>query len=244
MSYDIDALAFISAATITDVTQKNAVNTLVVDLKSNSLWTKMRAIYPFVGGTATTHKWNLKDPRDLDVAYRLLFSGGGTHDANGYKGNGTTARAITYLTPSVMGQNNVHVSWRSSTLSTGNKAEIGTLISTNFCGYSFSAGGTTYLSRLNSTTLLSAPATNSAGFYQISRTGSANYISQKDSTQTTITAASTAPSTNNIILMGGPNSVDASDRNLQLVTIGTGLTASEMNILRTIENTYKTSLGR
>jgi hypothetical protein len=53
----------------------------------------MKAIYPFVGGTASTHKWNLTDPRDLDAAYRLSFSGGWTHNANGITGNGVNSYA-------------------------------------------------------------------------------------------------------------------------------------------------------
>jgi hypothetical protein len=67
---DVDALAFIAAASITDSTQQSAIDTLVKSLKSANIWTKMKALYPFVGGTATTHKFNLKDPRDLDAAYR------------------------------------------------------------------------------------------------------------------------------------------------------------------------------
>ena len=94
--FDTDAQAFITAAGITDSTQQNAVNQLVLDLKSYSLWTKMSAIYPFVGGTSTTHKFNLKDPRDLDVAYRLAFFGGWTHNANGITGNGTNTYADTF----------------------------------------------------------------------------------------------------------------------------------------------------
>ena len=97
LSYDADALAFITAASITDNTQKTAVNTLVTDLKTYNIWAKMKAIYPFVGGTATTHKWNLKDPRDLDAAYRLVFSGGWTHSATGAQPNGTTGYADTKL---------------------------------------------------------------------------------------------------------------------------------------------------
>jgi hypothetical protein len=73
---DPDVLAFVAASGVTDNTQKSAVNTLVTSLKEYSVWTKLNAIYPFVGGTATTHKWNLKDPRDLDAAYRLEFFGG------------------------------------------------------------------------------------------------------------------------------------------------------------------------
>ena len=96
-SYDSDAQAFFTAAGITDTTQKNAVNQLVLDLKSYSLWNKMNAIYPFVGGTATTHKYNLKDPRDLNAAYRLSFAGGWTHSSNGVTPNGVNGYADTYF---------------------------------------------------------------------------------------------------------------------------------------------------
>ena len=97
---DSDVLAFVAASGITDNTQKSAVNTLVTSLKGYSIWTKLNAIYPFVGGTASTHKWNLKDPRDLDAAYRLSFSGGWTHNSNGITGNGTNTYADTFYNPS------------------------------------------------------------------------------------------------------------------------------------------------
>jgi hypothetical protein len=98
-SVDTDAQAFITAAGITDSTQKTAINTLVVGLKADGIWTKMQAIYPFVGGSASTHKWNLKDPRDLNAAYRLTFNGGWTHNSNGITGNGTNAYAESYYFP-------------------------------------------------------------------------------------------------------------------------------------------------
>ncbi len=91
---DPDAAAFIIAAGITNATQKTAINQLVVDLKSYSLWDKMKALYPFVGGTATSHKFNLKDPRDLDVAYRLQFYGGWIHNSNGIQGYGAYANTF------------------------------------------------------------------------------------------------------------------------------------------------------
>ena len=98
---DPDAQAFITAAAITDPVQINAINTLVEGMKTDGVWTKMKAIYPFVGGTASTHKWNLKDPRDLDAAFRLVFSGGWTHSSTGAKPNGVNAYANTFLTPSI-----------------------------------------------------------------------------------------------------------------------------------------------
>lgn len=93
--YDPDAQAFITAAGITDSTQKTAINNLVIGLKADGLWTNMQALYPIVGGTASTHKWNLKDPRDLDAAFRLQFNGGMTHSANGILFNGTNGWADT-----------------------------------------------------------------------------------------------------------------------------------------------------
>ncbi len=82
---DTDAQAFITATGITDTAQKTAIDTLVKALKNHSLWSKLYAIYPFVGGSAATHKFNLKDPRDLDAAYRLSFNGTWTHASTGAK---------------------------------------------------------------------------------------------------------------------------------------------------------------
>jgi len=39
---------------------EGAINELVKDLKSNNLWDKMKSIYPFVGGTVSSHRFNLK----------------------------------------------------------------------------------------------------------------------------------------------------------------------------------------
>ena len=50
-----------------------------------------------VGGTATSHKFNLKDPRDLDAAYRLVFNGGWVHSSTGALPNGTTGYADTKM---------------------------------------------------------------------------------------------------------------------------------------------------
>jgi len=98
---DANATAFLTATGITDPTITSAIDTLCKDLKSAGIWDKLKAIYPFVGGTATTHKFNLKDPRDLDAAFRLAFSGGWTHANTGAKGNGVNNYATTYFNPSV-----------------------------------------------------------------------------------------------------------------------------------------------
>lgn len=120
---DADADAFISAAGITDSTQQSAIQTLVTDLKGYGIWTKMKALYPMVGGTASTHKWNLKDPRDLDAAFRLVFNGGWTHSSTGALPNGTNAYANTYLDAlSTLSSTSYHLSYYSRTQDTSKNA--------------------------------------------------------------------------------------------------------------------------
>ena len=45
---DSDASAFITATGLSGTTQKSAITTLVKDLKSSGLWSKMKAVYPMV----------------------------------------------------------------------------------------------------------------------------------------------------------------------------------------------------
>jgi hypothetical protein len=83
---DPDWGAFRVAAGITDATQKAAGNTLVVALKDGGFWDRMVAVYPFLGGSASSHKWNLRNPLDTDAAKRLEFVDAGgsfTHSSNG-----------------------------------------------------------------------------------------------------------------------------------------------------------------
>ena len=94
---DSDALSFLTVAGITNLTICSAINTLVKDLKTSGIWSKMVAIYPFVGGILSTHKWNLKDPRDLNEAFRLTFVGGGSHNTTGWLPNGVNGYADTYF---------------------------------------------------------------------------------------------------------------------------------------------------
>jgi hypothetical protein len=119
---DADAAAFLTAAGITDATITAAINRLVLNYKgvgdlnaTINFWSDQLAIYPIVGGTATTHKFNLKDPRDLDAAYRLSFSGGWTHSANGALPNGTNAFANTFLNATTLSNTDASLGFYSRT---------------------------------------------------------------------------------------------------------------------------------
>jgi len=94
---DTDSAAFITAAGLTNSTHISAVRRLVSALKYEGLWTKMKALYPMVGGTATSHRFNLKDPRAVAAAFYLDFNGGWTHDSTGALPSGTNGWANTNL---------------------------------------------------------------------------------------------------------------------------------------------------
>jgi hypothetical protein len=94
-----DAEAFINAAGITNPTEQSAIITLVLQLKGAGIWDRMYAIYPFVGGTANSNKYNLKNPQDTNAAFRLTFNGGWTYNSNGITGNGTNTYAVTHISP-------------------------------------------------------------------------------------------------------------------------------------------------
>jgi hypothetical protein len=76
--YDTDAYKFLEITQTTDTATRTGINNFVTTLKNNGLWYKMSGIYPFIGGTPYTNQFNLKDPRDLDSAFRLVFEGEGT----------------------------------------------------------------------------------------------------------------------------------------------------------------------
>lgn len=72
----------------------------IIGLNINEgLWGAYRALYGMLGGTSASHKWNWKDPRNLDAAFRLTFSGTATHSSLGYVLDGTS-HADTNFVPS------------------------------------------------------------------------------------------------------------------------------------------------
>lgn len=84
-------------AVILTQTEIDALDTLVSTLKTNGTWSKYKALYPMVGASEDGHKFNLRDPRDADGAYRLDFRGTWTHTVDGAKGDGSTAYAQTFF---------------------------------------------------------------------------------------------------------------------------------------------------
>jgi hypothetical protein len=248
--FDPDAQAFITAANITNTTQQNAINTLVVDLKGYGVWSKMKAIYPFVGGTASTHKFNLKDPRDLDAAFRLVFNGGWTHSTNGALPNGTNGYADTYYLPSTQAiQNNHHVSIYSRVNTTGNFCDIGAANDAVEAARSalYSKFDANAYQSLNSNGYSVWANPNSLGYYVSNRTASNVMNVWKDGIKKdTQTIASITPAIRNYFI-GALNRNPTngySNRQYSFATIGDGLTDTEASNLYLAVQNYQVALSR
>ena len=244
---DADAQAFISAAGITNLTQASAVNTLVNDLKTYGLWTKMKALYPMVGGTATSHKFNLKDPRDLDAAYRLVFNGGWTHTSTGALPNGTTGYANTFLNALTVNATN-HLSYYSRTATVGVEIEMG-YYDNSMATFNQLRVASNYIAGANSNTLLFTSTTDARGFWIGSkRTNSDREIYRNNSSETTSLISDIANLPNKIILIGarGENTIPAyySNKETAFVSIGDGLTDTEATNFYNSVQKFQTTLGR
>jgi hypothetical protein len=258
---DPNAQAFISAAGITDSTQKRAINNLVKSLKGYGIWTKLQAAYPLVGGTSTTHKFNLKDPRDLDAAFRLSFQGGWTHDSNGATGNGTTNYADTFYNPVTQSTStsSAHLSFYTGAAPTAGASKyfIGnspaTLINQFMLGFLVSGtlmmGGVACADNSTNRTPTSGTAAGpTAGMACVSCNGSRDqkYYLNGSSHGTSTTA--TGSFTSNNLYLGATNQNGSAnfffDKAIRWASIGTGLSATEAGNLFTAVEAYQDTLGR
>jgi hypothetical protein len=244
---DPDAQAFITAAAITDPTQQAAINTLVVDLKGYNIWTKMKGLWPIVGGSASQHKFNLKDPRDLDAAFRLQFTTGWTHSATGM--TPSNAYANTFLTPSTnLISGNVHASIYSRTNSVGAKYDLSCSslpdvemsIIPRFTGdiaYPI-IGGFQFPTYANN---------DSRGFWVINRQNTSN-IQYYNKNVKVVDAAQTNGMPTNSIYIGASNLFSGisrySDRQIAFSSVGSGLTPTEAANFYTAVQAFQTTLGR
>jgi hypothetical protein len=95
---DPDAAAFIAKG-ITNAEQKKAVNYLCIALKKANLWGKMVAIYPFVGGTAALHAWNLRNLSAHNITWQTSQNDT-IHNATGVTPN-TSAANLNFNTDAI-----------------------------------------------------------------------------------------------------------------------------------------------
>ena len=253
-TYDPDAQLFFNAQTAAGVsltlTQKSAVNQWVVDAKAAGIWTKMKAVYPMVGGTATSHKFNLKNPLDTNAAFRLVFSGGGTHSANGYQPGGVNGYANTFLNSlNNLTATSAHLSFYSRTATVGAIVDMGnanSLGGSNIihlrAAANFVAGSTASITSFTTTG-------SALGFWigsKRSNTDRETYLN--GTTQSTVATSDTTAFNNFNIFLGASNVVGTANnfsaKECAFASIGDGLTDAEALALYNAVNAFQVTLAR
>ena len=242
--FDPDAQAFFERVTTAggslSATEKQAVNQLVLDLKANSLWTPMKAIYPMVGASAAACAQNLKSS-----SFTGTFSSGWTFASTGVTPNSTFMNTGLNVS-SNLSQNSTHLSYYSRTNISSTQVEMGvTGANSTYLLYSYS--GVAY-SAINEST--QAPRTTAAspttGFLIGSRISSSEERYFTNNVAQTRTANSTGLANLNVFLgcynIGG--GAQFSTKECAFASIGDGLTDTQASNFYTAVNTFQTTLSR
>ena len=253
---DADALAFLAATGITDATITSAICTLVTTMKADGTWAKCGAIYPFVGNTATTQKFNLKNPLDTNAAFRLNFVGGWTHSTNGAQTNGTNSYANTFLSPATsLALLSTHLSFYSRTSAIGNnQRDIAAYANGGTPSFAFGTNTGVLLSDHYwfTTNRMSRTIPNAQGLMLTSRTNDTTHKSYRNGVQlgATDTVSNAGKAMPNIPLyLGAANQTPLvvgsySTKQYAFASIGSGLSDAEALALYTSVQAMQTTLGR
>lgn len=253
--YDADAQAFFDRVTAAGgsltTTEKNAANTLVLNLKGYSLWTLMKVIYPMLGSSAAACAQNLKS-----ASFTGTFSSGWTFASTGITSNGTTAFMDS-------GFNN-QGDWTSTS-----NASMGFISRTNQVGVVCDMGagnigdaansatiysrfsGDQFYSNMNSTSALPGSSnTSSVGFFVASRISALAFTRHKRGSSTIDLSVTDAIGTNpnaTIYLGAGNNAGTATSfaaKEYDFAFIGDGLTQAQVDDYWTALQTFNTALSR
>jgi hypothetical protein len=245
---DPDALAFFARVTAAggtlSATEKQAVNQLVLDLKANSLWTPMKAIYPMVGASAAACAQNLKSS-----SFTGTFSSGWTFASTGVTGNATSTFMNTGFIPSSnLTNTSGHYSIYSRTDINETSIDLGVLSATGAVHQIIiRLGGDQYYSYVSTNTAISVTNANSLGLYILSRNSSTNTTGYKNGTQV-VTGTQTAALPTEAVYIGGRNqsgaSIIPSSRQYAFASMGDGLTDTQVSNFYTAVQAFQTTLSR
>jgi hypothetical protein len=246
---DPAAQAFIDATGISG-SNATAVNQLVLDLKSYSLWTKMVAIYPLVGGTSSSTSYNLVDT----TTYQVTWNGTLTFASTGVAGNGTTGWGNTNLNPTTNGTMNSGAHMSQYTRTAGNSAayDMGCnqfpavqpapeWMIARFTNDRYTAFGNTSPGN----PFVIASTANFTGFFTGTADGTTTIYRNGSSLAS---ASKTYGVANNDIALcankGSGGQGDFSSREYAFFSVGQYFDATEVSNLNTCVTTFQTTLGR
>lgn len=263
--YDSSSVAFFEATGITDSALKDAVDDLVVDLKNNSLWNKMRCIYPFVtdkstsSGSLVQFKFNLVNTSSFSGSF--VNGESQTQDKSGFKGSAaTTTYMKTGLVPSTVaggGTQPFHLSLYTNATGSepSNVVDCAGFTSNNetllYLGRTYAGTpGTVWAPRAG----VEIAATNQSvykGHFVVrtdySASGEYRHRIARDGTEITGSDASTTKGNGNVELyIGAANSngtpIAVATKRYQFFSFGSSLTNAETTTFSTIVNDFQTAV--
>jgi len=256
---DADAFNFVEVAGISDETQAAAINTLVLGLKSNNLWTKMVAIYPFVGGSAYAHKFNLKDTS----LYPVAWAGGIDHTSLGVETTATNAIGYTGLIPRLAVtdvSSSFHIAMNFNTNSSASTNVVMGNSDNPIAASEFKKSiniahgyfGSTLIqyAAFAATQLSATRVGNGQGLWVAARLDNTIYGYRRSAVQTInlsggpYTFESFYPNNQIRLLQGTSYGGGPAGMIVNCATVGDGLTQTDVDNLYTLLNTYNSSLSR
>jgi hypothetical protein len=234
---------FVAYAGITDITQISALDYLVDNLKSTGLWSKMHFVYPFIGGNATSHKYELIDPSNSS---RELTFVGVTHNSTGITGTASAnASATSGINATTHNTNNFSMGYygtlKGSTTTNTNESGVMYLSSRTFLSFLTTSTSTIIYYGPTATTLTNIPTPD--GFKALSSTSNTtgNYFFNQ------ITYSALAKGSAALTGFYGHELSRTTNSAVNTVSFSyasTQLTESELVTLNTIVEQYQTILGR
>lgn len=240
--YDADAQKFVAESGITDESQIVAINEMCLSYKLCGIWDKMKLIAPFVGGTATTHAFNLKTGLP-----EITFHGGLIHNSNGVSGNAIDGYADLGYKPSDFDQNRFSVSFynqyeNASNVFVGSKASYSRteLFVLDQIYYA--------VNNFNYSAIPNLPGIGSIGFFDITRESEDTITISKDGIVVgTGTETSLVPNDLNLFAFARNNEGTPdyfSNVKSPFISLGEPLTIAEKRMEFIIVQQFQIALGR
>ena len=239
---DTSALGkFVKATGITDTVLKADLDSLIARARRHGWWDLCDVIYPFAGGTQASCKYNLKDPRDLDAAFRISFIGNSWTFTSASVNPGNSGYGNTHFNPSTqaMDPGSCHLSVYSmdDNPGGGDNADIGAYDHNTAAGFYLStrtkwpdSSGRPF-AQISSYTMQGTEV-NGTGYFLMTKTSSSNASFYRNSSVIQTDTAAIPGNLPNLDLFlcnqnypygGEPYSIGFSQRGLSFATIGSGI---------------------
>ena len=258
---DTDAIAYISevetqGGTLSD-TDKEAVDDLYIGLKADSIYTKLKVMYPFMGAISQSTAINGISPTDADttISWALDLTGSANHTTagitipSGDEGYGDIADAPSDLLSSV---NDASIGHYASDVLSGNGFVVAPSANTTSAGVRFQmyaeSGGNLYPAIGNASFASYDNGSAPIGRWIISRDSSTSLVLYKNGAEVGTSVESNSGASLNTNSLRFFNASIASANEVRgtygFLFVGEGLDSTEAVNMDTAISTFLTDIGR